>query len=247
MKPWSGFRCEDCGEFERSPVHISRFTSTAVNRESMSAAQIKRGTEASGTLHTTEVIQRGSRFSFEVLVHDDRQNAASQLKSICEKALPDEGIGGSKSRGLGRMAVEAFKAEAIDTVALEKRAKELDVRQYRVRLVSPMVLEGRLLEAKTLLEAARRAYTWCLHEGKPALPEVKLERWAVDEELLSGWSLKTDARRRIEPALSAGSVFEFTCGVESQELALGLAALEYYAVGDYKPHGCGQIVIEKPR
>ena len=245
VKRFYGFRCDGCGVLEREPVSVSRVTLTAVDREKRSAAQVGGvGGEAAGTLHTLEVVERGSRFGFEIVVHGGFDDAAGLLRSVLERALPDEGIGGAKSRGLGKVAVEDVKVEAVDTAVLERRAEEIDTRRFRVRLVSPLILDGKPLDSSSLLEAVRRAYSWAFRVGKPALPEVELKRWAVDGELFSGWSLKAGRRRRIESAVSAGSVFEFECEAESRELALGLAALEYYAVGAYKPHGCGQILVE---
>ena len=245
VKRFYGFRCDGCGVLEREPVSVSRVTLTAVDREKRSAAQVGDvGGEAAGTLHTLEVVERGSRFGFEIVVHGGFGDAVGLLRSVLERALPDEGIGGAKSRGLGKVAVEDVKVEAVDTAVLERRAEEIDTRRFRVRLVSPLILDGKPLDSSSLLEAVRRAYSWAFRVGKPALPEVKLKRWAVDGELFSGWSLKAGRRRRIESAVSAGSVFEFECEAESRELALGLAALEYYAVGAYKPHGCGQILVE---
>jgi CRISPR/Cas system CSM-associated protein Csm3 (group 7 of RAMP superfamily) len=245
VKPFYGFRCESCGELERVPVRISRITLTAIDREKNSAAQVEGFSEGgAGTLHTLEVIERGSRFCFEVIVHGEFSGAVNLLRNVLEKALPDEGIGGAKSRGLGKIVVEDLKVEGVNSSILEKRAEVIDVRRFRVKLVSPLVLGGKSLEASSLLEGVRRAYSWAFREGKPALPEIKLKHWAVGSELFSGWSLKTGKRRRLESAVSGGSVFDFECDVESRELALGLAALEYYAVGTYKPHGCGQVIVE---
>jgi len=252
VKPVRGFRCSGCGVLEPVPVRVSRVTLTAVDREKGSAARVGEGEEGGGTLHTLEVVERGSRFGFEVIVHGGFGDAVGLLRNVLERALPDEGIGGAKSRGLGKVVAEDLRVEAVDSAVLERRAGEFDVRRFRVRLVSPMVLGDGLLGssdfasrfASVLLEGVRRAYSWAFREGKPALPDVVLRRWAVSGELFSGWSLKTGKRRRIESAVSAGSVFEFECDTDSRELALGLAALEFYAVGAYKPHGCGQIVVE---
>lgn len=245
IKPVGGFRCESCGHFERNPVRISRLTLTAVDRALRSAAKVPTSIgEEAGTIHTLEVIQRGSLFGFELIVHGGFGEAVDVLRSVLERALSDEGIGGSKSRGLGKVAVEDLRVEEVDTAVLEKRAEEIDVKKFRVRLLSPMILDGKPLDESSLLEGARRAYSWAFHRGKPSLPDVKLENYALDDEVYSGWSLKMERRRRIEVALSAGSVFEFRCNSKSEELALSLAALEYYAIGAYKPHGCGQIMIE---
>jgi len=244
VKPFDGFKCGACGLLERQPLAISRLTLTAVDRSKVSAAQVAGG---AGTLHTLEVIPKGARFAFSVLVDGDVGDAVGLVKSVLAEALPDEGVGGCKSRGLGKVEAEDLRVEELDENAVEKRAEKIDVKEFSVRLVSPMVLEGKMLEPSSLLEAARRAYSWVFHEGKPKLPEVSLEGKRVGVEMFSGWSLKANRRRRIEPALSAGSVFQFKCDENSRELALALAALEYYAVGAYKPHGCGQVVIEEAR
>jgi hypothetical protein len=247
VKPFVGFQCDACGWLERQPLAISRVTLTAINRGKVSAAQIVGAGEVSGTLHTLEVVQKGVKFGFEILVHRDFSHVLNMIKATLVKALPDEGIGGVKSRGLGKVVVEEIRVESIDRGVVETRAKNVNSQRFAVRLVSPMILEGKLLEPKSLLEGARRAFSWVFHEGKPKLPEVELGKKAVGVEMVSGWSLKTGKRRRIEPAISSGSVFQFKCKERNETLALSLAALEFYAVGAYKPHGCGQVVIEAPR
>jgi len=246
IKPYQGFRCEVCGQLERFPVGTSRITLTAVDREKYSAASVGdvRG-ETAGTLHTLELINPGSRFHIEVIVDGNFESEARMLKSLMERALPDEGVGGSKSRGLGKLTVEQLKLETVSASDLEKCANAIDAKRFRIRLASPLILDGKTLDPSSLLEAARRAYSWAFHEGKPSLPRVELKHWAVASELFSGWRLKENKRRGPEAATAAGSVFQFECSEDSEELALALAALEYYAVGAYKPHGCGQIIVEK--
>lgn len=247
VKPLFGYQCDVCGQLQGLPVKVSRVTLTAIDRSKVSAAAIK-GVEGevAGTLHTLEVVAPGSRFGFEAIVHGDFGDAADLLRNVVERALPEEGVGGAKSRGLGKVVVENLRVEGVDTKLLENRAKAILDRRFRMRLYSPLVLEGKVLDPRNLLEGVRRAHSWAFREGKPSLPDLTLKNQAVGSELFSGWSLKANRRRRIEPALSSGSVFEFECEEETGELALGLAALEYYALGAYKPHGCGQIRIEKP-
>ena len=134
----------------------------------------------------------------------------------------------------------------VTTDELAERAEEIDTRHFLVRVLSPMCLDGRLLEPKTLLENARRAYTWMFHKGKPELPDVVAGAKRVSFETYGGWSLKEERVRRAV-AVSPGSVFEYKCDKRDEPLALALTALEYYAVGAYKPHGCGQVVVEGAR
>jgi len=244
VKPYRGYQCSECNVLESYPVSTSRITLTAIDRKHVSAATVVAGGEVSGTLHTLEVIDKGSRFKVDVIVHRDCSDTLDSMKNIFEKALPDEGIGGSKSRGLGKVIVGNLKVEPVDTDILEKRAEEIDTKSFSVRLLSPMILDGKPLEPSSLLEGARRAYSWAFHKGKPKLPTLRVTHRAVDGGFFSGWSLKAQKRRRLMSAVSAGSVFHFESDVDDWDLALGLSALEYYAIGDYKPHGCGQIKVE---
>ena len=246
VKPFNGYQCDRCGALESFPIKVSRITLTAVDRVKLSAAAVAGVGEAAGTLHTLETIAPGSRFNFEVIVDGEMGGNLDLLRNIIEKALPDEGVGGAKSRGFGKVAIENLKVESVDTDLLERRADEIDAHKFRVRLLSPLILDGKVLDSQSLLEGVRRAYTWAFRKGKPSLPELSLKNQAVRGEPFSGWSLKTGRRRKVEPAVSAGSVFEFECSTPSRELALGLPAIEYYAIGAYKPHGCGQLRIEKP-
>lgn len=247
IKPYRGFQCSKCRELCGDPVGFSGVTSTALNRTLGSGASIEGEKKSFGTLHTLETIKKGSKFAVEVLVSRDCAEHVDVLKAALERSLEDEGIGGGKSRGLGAVKVEGLQVDEASEDDLRKRASELNASCFLVRLVSPMLLEGALLESASLLEGCRRSYTWLLHEGKPLLPEVELRARRVESETFCGYSLKMQRRRRIEPATSAGSVFQFESKESNETLALALAALEYHAIGSYKPHGCGQVHIEPCR
>lgn len=244
---FSGFRCDRCREISEHPVAFSRTTSTALDINRISAAKVGAAKESFGTLHTTETIRKGSRFAVDILVAKDSKADIEVLKTTIERGLEDEGIGGGKSRGLGKVKVEDLKVREVTEDLLRKRAGEIDTRCFSVRLLSPMLLEGKMLENKSLLEGCRRAYTWLFHEGKPKLRDVEPRATRAESETFSGWSLKTQKRRLIEPAISAGSIFQFESTSRDETAALGLAALEFHAIGSYKPHGCGQLSIEHCR
>jgi CRISPR/Cas system CSM-associated protein Csm3 (group 7 of RAMP superfamily) len=247
-KPAEGFICTICKKRTEIPVSTSRITLTAIDRKYQSGAEIPIPGGKAGTLHALDVVEAGTYFSLETIVDIEAKQYLSLVENILSKSLPDEGIGGGKSRGLGKVTVENIAVNGVTTEMLERRAKEIDTFCFGVRLVSPMILdENEILEASALLEAARRAYSWCFHEGKPKLPEVKLTSRRFSYETYSGWSLKDQKRRPIRTAISSGSVFQYECGEKSPELALALAALEYYSIGAYKPHGCGQVIVEKCR
>jgi len=247
VRPVSGFRCSECGEITQKPVPTARLTSTAVNRSSQSYAEIPEGEEKAGTLHILELIAAGTVFSFEVIVDASREADLKKIESVLTKCVPDEGVGGSKSRGLGKIRLENLAVNEVNDEMVKKGAEDINTENFSIRLLSPMILEGsKGLEAPTLMEGCRRAYTWCFHSGKPQLPEVTLKAKRQTSEMFSGWSLKSGRRRRVEPAISAGSAYLFTCKERSETLADSLAALEYSAIGAYKPHGCGQVIVEKP-
>lgn len=245
IRPVRGFRCRECGTLEQRPINLSRIVLTAVDRSVQSAASVKAeaGGEQFGTLHALEVIDKGSTFGLDIIVDRDCEQSLSTLLSVVQSGVLDEGLGGSKSRGLGKVRVEAG-VETVSVDALKSRADSIDSRDFRVRLVSPMVLErDQVLEPKTLLEGVRRAYSWAYGAGKPSLPEVSLVERRLDWEYVGGWSLRDDRERRRDVALSAGSVFRYR-SVGSQELAEGLAALEMFSIGSLKPYGCGQVKVE---
>jgi CRISPR/Cas system CSM-associated protein Csm3 (group 7 of RAMP superfamily) len=244
IKPFSGFECNRCRKFKEYPIEFSRATSTAIQRSTSTAAMVKGPTEPAGTLHTVETINKGSRFAFEIIVSKKFESHLETLKSALERGLEDEGIGGGKSRGLGKARVLDLKVLEVTDDWLERRAEQINGNSFVVRLVSPMLLEGCGLDTGSLLEGCRRSFTSLFHEGKPNLPEVKLTHVRMDSEIFTGWSLRENRRRPMNPAVSAGSMFQFEGANADRTLALSLAALELHAIGHYKPHGCGQVTIE---
>jgi hypothetical protein len=246
IEPFSGFQCDKCHEVSEHPVEFSRATSTALDRGHVSAAKVGSGQELYGTLHVLETVRKGSKFAVELVVSRESAGEIDTLRAIIERGLEDEGIGGGKSRGLGKARIENLQITEVTEVSLRKRLSEIDA-CFSVRLLSPMLLDGKMLDSKSLLEGCRRAYTWLLHEGKPKLREVKLKASRVESETFSGWSLKTQKRRPIEYGVSAGSVFQFESEQKDETLALGLAALEYHGIGSYKSFGCGQVLVEPCR
>jgi CRISPR/Cas system CSM-associated protein Csm3 (group 7 of RAMP superfamily) len=162
--------------------------------------------------------------------------------------LEDEDIGGSKSRGYGNISVKDLKIEEITTELIEKRADSINKASssFSVNLVSPLVIDDnkKNLEAVTLLEGARRAYSWCFKTGKPSLPDLIKLNQIFSYEVFGGWSLKEEKQRRPAVCLSFGSSFLFRSSDPANSLlGKALASLEYYAIGGYKPHGYGQIRV----
>jgi CRISPR/Cas system CSM-associated protein Csm3 (group 7 of RAMP superfamily) len=214
----------------------------------------KKSEEKHGLLHTAEVIERGAEFGMEIVLSSSiRSSTLDQLTKVLTRGLKDEGIGASKSRGLGTVNVKDVRIEAITPETIEKRASELIPQGnnvFSVQLLSPIINDTteRILEPSTLLEGARRAYSWCFKEGKPSMPEIHRinERYSYD--IFGGWSLKEDRLRRNAVSIVSGSSFLFKIeGMDKELISLlskSLACLEYYAIGGYKPHGYGQVRIQ---
>ncbi|MEM3736875.1 MAG: RAMP superfamily CRISPR-associated protein [Candidatus Bathyarchaeia archaeon] len=244
VKPYTGYVCSGCGEMEPHPTPVTRIISTAIDRGRFSAATVG-GREEKGTLRTLEVIDRGAEFRLEVILFEECREYLEKIKSLLARGLTDEGVGGEKSSGLGKVTVENLTITEVTSEDIRRRAREIDPADFTVWLVSPMVLrEGEsTIDASALLENARRAYTRCFKDGKPSLPEVTIAEQQLVYGTFSGWSLRDERRRRVEPMLAAGSTLRFQSDSRDEKLALGLAALEVNAVGAYKPHGCGQIKI----
>jgi CRISPR/Cas system CSM-associated protein Csm3 (group 7 of RAMP superfamily) len=211
--------------------------------------------ERHGLLHTIDVIERGTRFALDIILASSCYSFIDKLMSVLIRGLEDEGIGGSKSRGYGNISVEDPKVEEITPEAIEKRSESImkNSRMFSIHLLSPLVLDNTkriVVEPASVLEGARRAYSWCFKEGKPSLPEIVRSNQIFSYDVFGGWTLKEERRRRPAVSITSGSVFSFkpASGQEedakqTQVLRKALAALEYYAIGGYKPHGYGQIRI----
>ena len=118
LKPFRGFVCEKCGERVRRPVKTSRVVSTAIDRRTHAAAKIPYVVEGevleeAGTLHAMDVIERGSVFRFEALIDGVCEDLVDGFMELVEKGLPDEGIGGSASRGVGKVYVRGLNVREV--------------------------------------------------------------------------------------------------------------------------------------
>jgi hypothetical protein len=170
-------------------------------------------------LHTIEVIERGTKFSLNVILASSCHPFIDKIASFITRGLEDEGIGGSKSRGYGNISVKDIKVEEITTESIEKRADSINkTSRFSVNLI-PMVIDDKNkknLEAVTLLEGTRRAHSWCFKAGKPSLPEIVKLNQIFSYEVFGGWSLKEDRQRKPAVCISSGSSFLFEPVVEGE-------------------------------
>ena len=79
------------------------------------AKSVEEQQEKHGLLHTIEVIERGTRFAFEVILDSSCDRFIDNITSLITRGLEDEGFGGSKSRGFGEVSVQNVKIEEITT------------------------------------------------------------------------------------------------------------------------------------
>jgi CRISPR/Cas system CSM-associated protein Csm3 (group 7 of RAMP superfamily) len=205
-----------------------------------------------GLLHTTEVIEKGTKFALEIILDSSCHPILDKIKALLIRGLEDEGIGGSKSRGFGNVSVKDVKVQEITTDLLERQAQHHysndNLSRFSINLLSPLVIENATanLEPSTLLEGARRAYSWCFKEGKPSLPDVVRLKQIFSYQVFGGWSLKEGRNRRPAISISSGSAFLFECPSPTPVLGKALASLEYYSIGGYKSHGYGQVRVSVP-
>ncbi|HEU4822303.1 MAG TPA: type III-B CRISPR module-associated Cmr3 family protein [Nitrososphaeraceae archaeon] len=177
----------------------------------------------------------GTRFALEIILNSSSDRFIDSITSLITRGLEDEGLGGSKSRGFGEVSVQNVKIQEITTELIEKRSESIGRNpRFSVYLVSPMIIEDtyRSIEPPTLLEGARRAYSWCFKEGKPSLPDLVRLKQIFSYEVFGGWSLREGKQRKSAVSISSGSSFLFeylpSSGHDAiQLLAKGLASLEY--------------------
>jgi CRISPR/Cas system CSM-associated protein Csm3 (group 7 of RAMP superfamily) len=244
LRPAPRYRCSKCHKLIETPVRTYRTTMTSIDRTHNTAAFVTDSEgERRGTLHSMELIEPGSQFRIQALLSPEAEKHASLLGKIIEEALGDEGIGASKSRGLGKVAVRDLKITKISPDQVKLRAGELGNDEVTLSLLSPSVVqEEEPLRIETVLESARRAHSQVFRSGKPFLREPRLAEQRSRFILQGGWSLRQNRKRRTCPALIQGSTILLTDVDEQVKLAL--ASLEQtYAIGGFKTHGCGQVLL----
>jgi hypothetical protein len=224
------FVCSSCGYMTSNPINLMR------------VEDFLGESDQSGEKGLVEAIPTGSIFRLDIILEAREKHYADLILSTLKSTLLKTGIGRWKNMGFGRFTVNA-KAEIINLDDILLRAEKIDTANFSIKLISPMIISGDFLTPSLLLESARRAYSKFLHRGKPLLPEVKLSRKILSIEKCGGWSMKNEKPRPLRRAISAGSTFWFKSEKRSFELASALAALEYHAIGSFKPHGYGQVAI----
>ncbi|MEM2841528.1 MAG: RAMP superfamily CRISPR-associated protein [Candidatus Bathyarchaeia archaeon] len=243
LRPGPRYVCSKCGKGAELPVSTFRVTMTSINRDNNTASYITDSEgERRGTLHTLELIEAGAQFKVQVVLNPDVEGHDRLMARILEQALSDEGVGAAKSRGLGKLRTSSITVTKVTPEIIRKRSDDLGD-QLVMRLLSPMVVKkGEPLIVETLMEAARRAYSQVFRRGKPSLKEPVFKTERFQFTTYGGWSLRENRRRSLSQAIEPGSTYHL-CSVDG-ELREALASLEQcYAIGGFKAHGCGQILL----
>jgi len=243
LRPAPRYQCSKCSKLVNVPVQTFRATMTSIDRGNNTAAYVTDAQgEKHGTMHSLELVESGSQFKLEILLDSDGEKHKEILTRNLESALKEDGIGASKSRGLGKLSVENLTIKELSSDTIQKRSDLLKDANVTVRLLTPTIIEDETLRIETMLEAARRAYSQVFRRGKPSLNEPKIEGERFRFMTYGGWSLKENRKRRLHSALEPGSIYRFT--EVDEELKLALSSLERcYAIGSFKTHGCGQILL----
>ncbi|MBS7623731.1 hypothetical protein KEJ39_08725, partial [Candidatus Bathyarchaeota archaeon] len=244
LRPAPRYECSKCGKGTDLPVSTFRATMTSIDRDNSTVSYVTDSEgERRGTLHTLELIEAGAQFKVQVLLNPDAEEHAPLMARLLEQALSDEGVGAAKSRGLGKLKTTSPTVTRLSPEIIQKRSDELKD-QVVMRLLSPLIVgRGEHLRIETLMEAARRAYSQVFRMGKPSLKEPRLAAERFRFTTYGGWSLKENRRRRLSQAIEPGSTYQLV-NIDT-ELRGALTALEQcYAIGGYKTHGCGQILMK---
>jgi hypothetical protein len=180
---------------------------------------------------------------FEAVLSPKAEDVTEEVVNVLHRSIPEESLGGSKTRGFGKVSFKDLEVMNISIQDIQGRAEKLNPGCFSLRCVSPLIVD-KSLEPSTVLEGARRAYSWVFHEGKPSLPEVELVASRASQTHIGGWSMKTNRPLRKMNGYNSGSIFQFSCKKPTLELSEALAALEVYPLGGYKPYGCGQFLVK---
>jgi len=261
-------KCKRCGSnltfLKFSPFDLSFSTSipiqkyeigrTAIDREGGGHAEVEYGEERAGTLHVMEVIPRGNLFWLSIFFSGG-DSERPLLNSI--KFVEDEGIGGGKNRGFGKISFSEVKIREIRENDVLKRAEEIANKiksdKLRIDLTSPAIIKlgDKTLSRITpdyLTEYAKNSYSK-IFEEKIELDAPKLLDLYARVETVTGWSLEDSnliegRRKDVYTAISPGSFFNYEVkGVENW--AKALACLEILGIGEWRSHGYGSIVFSE--
>ncbi len=236
------------------PIQKHEIGRTAIDREGGGHAEVEYGEERAGTLHVMEVIPRKTLFWLSIFFSGG-DSEKPLLNSI--KFVEDEGIGGGKNRGFGKISFSEVKISEIREEDILKRARAIENKiksgKMRIDLTSPAIIKlgDKTLSRITpdyLTEYAKNSYSK-IFEEEIGLDVPKLLDLYARNETVTGWSLEDSnliegRRKDVYSAISPGSFFNYAIeGVENW--AKALVCLEILGIGVWRSHGYGSILFSE--
>jgi len=259
-------RCPEChsevkdlaGYYEVSTGQYTQ-TTTPVRRLSRTAIDRRRQTAAERLLYTLEMVEPGTQDQLPLLFRGSVMSSDSQ-EAVLKRWLPQvKGIGGGRSRGLGRVKVNMLSETDDSLPGLRERLERFDAavraewRFYqRVARVEPPA-DDVLFFCVDLLAPA-----FLTNRGLPAtrpaladlgLPEESTQLWRAmsRQSVMGGWHMGGRLPRRTALATAMGSVFMYRSeGLSFDDLENGLQELEIEGLGEERSRGFGQVLVSCP-
>ena len=259
VEPFDGFMTvADSGRLDSIAVPVRRTSRTAIDR--------RRGVAADGQLYTIELIEPSDADGHQTTFRG-RVRAEPEQLALLERWLPEvTAIGSSRTRGLGRVAVQVqTPSETVDPfLPLEERLATFNqaVRQewdfYR-RLaealgrsdVEPLPQDTTFFSLDLLSPAILSWQGMPVTAPPPAMlglqGQVALVRAFADYAPVGGWHMGARLPRRKQTSVVMGSVFLYQCRGQAEQVWLdGLRDLEANGIGSDRARGYGRVLICRP-
>lgn len=251
VKEYPGYYDVVAGQYGRTTTPVRRISRTAIDR--------RRQTAAEQLLYTLEMVEPGTQGQPPLLFRGSVLSDDSQ-EAVLKRWMPQvKGIGGGRSRGLGRVEVDIL-SEADDSLpGLRERLEGFDAavrtewRFYqRVAGVASLADDVRFFCIDLL------APVFLVHHGLPAtrppladlgLPVESVQLWRAisQQSIIGGWHMGGRLPRRTALATVMGSVFMYRAeGLSFDDLEDGLQGLELDGLCKERPRGFGRVLISSP-
>lgn len=262
VEPLNGFYSHDGQHYYRHAVNKRLLTRVGINRRRATAQDemlyaIEVMNESQGKQEKVPTVYRGS-----ILIRDNRDDLATQLKEFLQQYCDRMRLGGSASRGLGLVEVEAA-LEDVDapvdllsqritafTDTLKERWKWWNV----LGQLSSDPLKDRTFFTLDLQSDAILTENWrrTMVMSKAMLSQylgidkadLELHMAHSSYDYRSGWNAAWGLPKDMELVTKMGSVFLFSMPeMKEDEYYRQLVNLELYGVGERCSEGFGQVKV----
>jgi CRISPR-associated protein Csx10 len=251
VKSLPGYYEVSAGQYARTTAPVRRVSRTAIDRHRQTAAE--------RLLYTLETVESHTGDRMPLLFRGAVLCADGQAEVLERWLSRVKGIGGGRSRGLGKAEVRIPGEVGNSLPGLRERLEQFDAavraewRFYqRVAGVEPPADDVRFFSVDLLAPAFLTDRG--LPASRPALADLGLRMEAVRlwramsrQSVMGGWHMGGRLPRRTALATAMGSVFMYrTEGLALDDLAAGLQKLELEGLGEERARGFGQVLISSP-